>query len=180
MGNRETLGVGLPMNPMDPGLSVGTLERREGPPPAYATLSSVLHSSHWLAMITELFLLECLFRPHSVSDELSLLCSPNISTLTAALPWLGQFPLPGMPSSHRTPLTAHPSRPSSSAPSSQKPYPTPSSSLWQRVFSSLSPHHGLLSPPEALNTLLSNNSLTGEGQLSSGETPDLGVRELGF
>lgn len=33
------------------------------------------------------------------------------------------------------------------------------------------PHHGLPSPPEALNALLSNNRIIGEGQLSSGEIP---------
>lgn len=38
-------------------------------------------------------------------------------------------------------------------------------------FPIFKPHHGLPSFPEALNALLSNNRITGEGQLSSGEIP---------
>lgn len=75
------------------------------------------------------------------------LCS--CCTLAHAVPSAMKAVFPSDPPT----VIAHPSRPSSSAPSSRKPYLILSSPRWQGYFPFLSPHHALPSPPKALNTL---------------------------
>lgn len=103
-----------------------------------------------------------------VSDELTLLCSPNI-IYTLQLLHLGSGSCLCQECHHliRPHLLLILLGPAQVLPPPRSPtlHPPPHSG---RVFPSLRPHHGLLSSPEALNTLLSNNRITGEGQLSSG------------